>query len=136
MISYQFPHRTVEAAFCRQQPTPEECLEYYLNPSVPNIPASSLEVKKSEVGEGAGRGLFTKVDIPEGAYVAAETGVNLVKFLPSTISLILELWEARETPIAKLELLLYYMDGYGFTSRNFVSFAVCHCKRMITSSET
>ena len=45
MVSYQVPHRAVEAVFCRRQPTPNECREAYqyesANPNGPSAPLDS-----------------------------------------------------------------------------------------------
>lgn len=120
MVAYQLPHRTVADVFCRRQPTPEECLGMYqLDPANPNVPETSFEVKKSEVGDGAGRGLFSKVDIPEGAYLCSETSMYSVNFMPSTVSLIEDL--NNEAPGEEANVLLYYMEGYGYMGREFVS---------------
>jgi hypothetical protein len=111
----------MEDVFCRRIPTPGECLNgYHFDPEYPNVPASSFEVKKSGVGGNAGRGVFAKVDIPKNAYLSLETNVHSVIFMPSTVALINAL---EEDPIGdELEILFYYMDGYGFMSRKFVSY--------------
>jgi hypothetical protein len=83
------------------------------------LPASAFEVKKSSVGENAGRGVFTKVDIPKNTYLSLETGAHTILFMPSTFALIVALEE--ELDDEQLEVFDYYMDGYGFTSRKFVS---------------
>lgn len=123
MVSFQVPHRAVENVYCRKIPTPENCIYGYLDPSIPNIPASEFEVKMSSVGEGAGRGVFTKVDIAEDSYLASEVTVHPVEFMPSTVDLIENLTE--EEYAFKSKILHYYMEGYGFFSRWFVSTFVC-----------
>jgi hypothetical protein len=123
MASYQVPHKTVESVFCRRHPTPEECFEgYNLDTSYPNIPVTSFEVKKSTI-EGGGRGLFTKVDIPENAYIWAESSTSKVNFMPSTSTLITALEE--EPPAKRSKVLSSYMEGYGYSSQFFVSI---HCQ--------
>jgi hypothetical protein len=113
----------METVFCRRNPTPTECLKgYHLDPEYPNVPASALEVKKSSVGENAGRGVFTKVDIPKNVYLSLETGAHNVLFMPSTCALIVALEE--EANDKQLEALDVYMDNYGFQSRTFVSSVV------------
>jgi hypothetical protein len=91
-----------------------------------NAPQTSFEVKTSGVADNAGRGVFAKVDILEGTYFSAETICHPVLFTPSTVALIEALDD--EEPIGyELEPLVYYISGYGFTSRHFVSFAIlCH----------
>lgn len=123
MISYQVPHRVVETVFCRRQPPPEECLEYIFDPSLPNTPADALEVKMSSISDTAGRGLFTKVDIPEESYLSAETAAHPVSFMPSTVNLVESL--AKDNADYKVNILPWYMEGYGFTSQSFVSSLVC-----------
>jgi hypothetical protein len=123
MVSYQVPHRAVETVFCRREPAPEQCLEGddTYDSNYPNAPLTSFEVKKSGVGDNAGRGVFAKVDIAEDTYLSAETSAHSVLFMPSTVALIEAL---EEEPIgAELEVLEYYMHGYGFTSRLHVSLA-------------
>jgi hypothetical protein len=111
----------METVFCRRNPIPEECLvgEYDFDPEVPNIPATSFEVKQSGASETAGRGVFTTVDIPDDAYMSAETGVQAVAFMPSTVSLVREV--AKEAFGKAVAVLVWYMDGYGYDSRYFVS---------------
>ena len=123
MVSYQIPPRSMEVVFCRRNPTPKECLQgYHFDPEYPNVPASSFEVKKSSVGENAGRGVFAKVDIPKNAYLSLETSVHCVIFMPSTVALIVAL---EQEPLGNgLEVLVYYMEGYGFSSQIFVSYLV------------
>jgi hypothetical protein len=112
----------METVFCRKEPKPEECWdgESIYSSNYPNAPLSSFEVKKSGVGDNAGRGVFAKMDIPEDTYLSAETSCHSVLFMPSTVALIEAL---EEEPIGyELEVFDYYMHGYGFTSRHFVSF--------------
>ena len=121
MVSYQVPNRAKETVFCRRQPTPEECLvgESDYDPSVSNIPVTSFEVKKSGSGQDSGRGVFTKVDIPEGSYISAETSVHAVGFMPSTAALIRKI--SREDFGNAAKVIDWYMDSYGFSSQLFVS---------------
>ena len=102
---------------------PEACLgDRQFDSKYSNAPKTSFDVKKSGVGDNAGRGVFANVDIPEGTYFSAETGCHPVLFMPSTVALIEALEDER--PIGyDLEPLVYYMHGYGFTSSYFVSFA-------------
>jgi hypothetical protein len=106
---------------------PKECVhdQPFFDSKYPNVPLSSFEVKKSGVGDHAGRGVFTKINIAKDTYFSAETSSQCVLFMPSTVTLIEAL---KEEPIGhELEVLDYYMNGYGFTSRYFVSLAAwCH----------
>jgi spermidine synthase/S-adenosylmethionine/arginine decarboxylase-like enzyme len=119
MASYQVPSRSVENVFCRRQPVPPSCKTYMYNPERPNVPTSLLEVKASSLGENAGRGLFTKVDIPKGSYIGGEVAGATIRFFPSTREVIDGLYTSCNATERELEVLEYYMDGYGFTSRKF-----------------
>jgi hypothetical protein len=117
----------METVFCRRKPIPAECLEgeYLYSSNYPNAPLSSFEVKKSSVGDNAGRGVFAKLGLAKDMYLSAETSSHPVLFMPSTVALIEALVD--ESIGGELDVLHYYMHGYGFISRSFVSFAVwCH----------
>jgi hypothetical protein len=121
MVSYQVPNRAVETVFCRREPTPEKCAVRHLfyDSNYPNVPLSSFEVKKSGVGDNAGRGVFTKINLAQDTYLSAETSSHRVLFMPSTVELIEDL---ENEPIGhELEALSHYMYGYGCISRLFVS---------------
>jgi hypothetical protein len=127
MVSYQVPPKAMEIVYCRQDPTPEECEDGYhtYDPEEPNIPIDSFEVKMSEEGEHVGRGVFTKVDIPEDAYLSAETSCYPVRFLPNTKEMIETLvTQFNDTRLVTLDA---YMSGYGFNSQSLVS--IRHCWR-------
>eukprot|EP00541_Cyclophora_tenuis_P005765 CAMPEP_0116542050 /NCGR_PEP_ID=MMETSP0397-20121206/808_1 /TAXON_ID=216820 /ORGANISM="Cyclophora tenuis, Strain ECT3854" /LENGTH=446 /DNA_ID=CAMNT_0004066031 /DNA_START=17 /DNA_END=1357 /DNA_ORIENTATION=- len=113
--SYQFPSKRSETVYCRHQPTPEECLDSRgFVPSVPNAPLEWLEVKENEneAGSRPEKGLFAKVDIPKGHYVAIEGSINPLYFPPDTYKLIIEMGEEAE----RLQALQMYTDEYGFKS--------------------
>jgi hypothetical protein len=122
MASYQVPPRSVESVFCHRLPTPSSCIdnEFNLlyNPEVPNAPISSFEVKKSRVGDNAGRGLFAKVEIPANTYIVAEASAHPIHFFPMTYELIFKLEDACDYS-ERMEALTYYIDGYGFTNQIF-----------------
>jgi hypothetical protein len=91
-------------------------------------------VKKSGVGDNAGRGVFAKVAIAEDTYLSAETSSHYVMFMPSTVALIEAL---EDEPIGdELEVLDFYMHGYGFASRLFVSFAVSRLLHFVCRTQT
>ena len=122
MVSYQVPSKPMEVAYCRQEPTPEDCHDgnYEYDQDFPNFPASLFEVKMSGKGENAGRGVFAKVDIPEQSYLSAETSCHPVRFLPSTKALI-EAMEDKEFGNNIVAPMEAYMHGYGYTTRFLVS---------------
>eukprot|EP00957_Ditylum_brightwellii_P202014 15328197-Ditylum_brightwellii.AAC.1 len=71
MMTYQTPHKAFETKYCRSKPAPQGCSETSkgFSKSRPNAPVSSFEVKTSQVGDHAGRGVFATVDIPKGAHI-------------------------------------------------------------------
>lgn len=111
MASYQVPGRAWQYVFCRQEPTPEECFrrELGIDLETPNAPISSFEVKKSGVGEKAGRGVFAKVDIKEGSYIGLEEAVHPVIFPPKTFDIMQSIHDTFGT-----DSLMEYANGYGF----------------------
>lgn len=89
MFSYQVPPKSMEIVYCRQEPTPKDCLDdYTYDQDNQNIPTELFEVKMSGESENAGRGVFTTVDIPQYAYLSAETSCHPVRFMPSTKALL------------------------------------------------
>lgn len=121
MASYQVPHRTMEAVFCKRTPTPKECLSGGSDfaTELPNVRSPSFEVKHSNTGDKADLGLFTDVDIKEDSYISAETNVQAVRFMPTTVDLIQQL---AEQDIGKdLDVFKLYMNGYGVFSWKYVS---------------
>ena len=118
MTLYHNPSHAWETVFCRLEPTPEFCLKYrgYKN-GLTNIRAENLEVKPSTIGDGAGRGVFAKVDIPKGAYIGEEQAQTKVHFAHSPVKLMEDV-VTRKPEVAEMEgglrKLLNYMYGYGF----------------------
>lgn len=90
MVSYQVPTKPMEIAHCRQEPIPEECQDGRLefDPEYANVPERSFEVRKSEQGDNAGRGVFTKVNILEGSYLTSGASSYPIRFPPPTTALI------------------------------------------------
>lgn len=114
MVSYQEPSKRFEHVFCRQEPMPDACEDMRgFDPSIPNAPIDWFEVKESQAGKNAGRGVFAKVDIPENYYTSVEIGVHPVYFPPSTFDLV----TAMEASVGEdLEAIEVYMHGYGYQS--------------------
>jgi len=116
MEQFQYPGKRVEKVFCRETPTPASCVLRGFNPNVQNIKAEDLKVRKSDISEKVGRGLFTTVDIPKGSYIAAETAVHTLDFKPRTLQLITDM----ETNVTSdVTGLLYYIEGYGFANHDY-----------------
>lgn len=119
MQFFQMPSKRFETVYCRQEPTPADCLDLRgYNPAFPNADISSFEVKTSGEGEQAGRGMFAKRDIPKNSYVTIETASQNVYFPPSTFSLLTKM----EPLLDELKPLEVYMHGYGYQSYYHVSF--------------
>lgn len=106
---YQIPHRVFESIFCRQDPPPKGC-EMGVT-GVPNIPMSSLEVKQSSIGDGSGRGVFTKVDIKKGSSIGREASLNPVYFPPSATK---RISHYKDESMEEMLMMFDYMDGYGW----------------------
>jgi hypothetical protein len=122
MSVYHIPSKPSEVIYCRQDSPPKECatLQGY-DPSIPNIPESSFEVKQITRGSSSRVGLFSKVDISRGSMIVQEKSSNSVHFYPTTTNLIYR--TAELDPLAKYHLkgLLTIFDRYAFENNLFVS---------------
>lgn len=124
MLSYQDPDKASATVFCRQDPVPAGCQAgpYGYDPESENIPVSSLKVSKSGVGENAGRGVFSLVNIPANSYIALEAMIHPIKFRASSISLVNSLGGHSLFENFWMGAVEVYMEGYGYSSTR-VSFA-------------
>jgi hypothetical protein len=122
MSVYHIPSKPSEVIYCRQDDPPKECgtLQGY-DPSIPNIPESSFEVKPITRGSSSRVGLFSKVNISRGSMIVQEKSSNSVHFYPTTTNLIYG--TAELDPVAKHHLkgLLTIFDRYAFENNLFVS---------------
>uniref|UniRef100_A0A7S2HCC7 PABS domain-containing protein n=1 Tax=Helicotheca tamesis TaxID=374047 RepID=A0A7S2HCC7_9STRA len=120
MMSFQVPNKGFETVYCRSHPTPEGCKNegVFYTASYTNTKISSFEVKTSEIGEHAGRGVFAKVDIPKGSRIALDESVKSIYAAPSTVDLaftfLKEFDEAQD-----LNAATAYLYGYGFVSLTY-----------------
>ena len=129
MLSFRYPNKSREVVFCRRIPTPETCKPtgHGFDLDKPNVPLSSLEVKKSGTGENSGYGLFTKVDIPAISYIGIESSVHSVVFEADTHELLDSFDVNKDNPSteiamkAGIDCVLAYVWGYGFSHQPFVS---------------
>ena len=129
MLSFRFPNKSREVVFCRRTPTPETCKPsgHGFDLDKPNVPLSSLEVKKSGTGANSGYGLFTKVDIPVISYIGIETSVHAVIFEADTHELLDSFDGNNYNPSTEIVMkagigeVLAYVWGYGFSHQPFVS---------------
>ena len=94
MVGYQVPSKVFETMYCRKvEETPWECYEYLgIDAGHVNIPISHLEVRRSGVGEHAGRGLFAARDIPADAVLDMNQSVKAFHIMPSTWSVIEDMY--------------------------------------------
>lgn len=128
MVSYQQPHKSFEAVFCKRHPVPPECNDLRgFRMDRLNAPVSSYEVKMSGQGENSGRGVFTKVPLEKGSYLAIDESHNSLHFVPYTFKLILDFIKHMHT--GALQSFKKYIDSYGFRSQERVS-----CSRWIAGS--
>jgi len=112
MLMYQIPSIQFQAAYCKKTPTPESCL-VKTTERRKNIPVSSLKVKNSTL-TGAGRGVFTTVDIDEGSTIGRESTSKSVKFTPSIVEVMYDLIQFQPTLSSNLKKVQNYMEGYGW----------------------
>lgn len=113
MMSYQFPSRVSQEVFCRTEPTPAFCDGGHgFDPERPNVPVSSFEPKHSAI-LNAGRGLYSKVDIAKGSYLAIDEAVHDMILMPTTTELIRQMHKSDGIG-KRWEALDAYMFAYGF----------------------
>lgn len=114
MQVYQFPHKVFELVFCRMEPKPDSCISDVFRE---NVPLSDFEVRMSGVGDGSGRGVYTKVDIKQGSSIARKENAYPVHIPASSLSLIYEYMDNS----TDLKNAYGYIDGYGWETETFVS---------------
>lgn len=121
MMSYLFPSRDVEDTWCRHYQKKCES-RHGFNPELLNFPASSFEVKPSTIAKG-GRGIFAKEFIPRGALISLEECVVGTHIHSTTLD-VLEQGKNLFGDLSKFWSVLLdgYMEGYGWTTREYVSF--------------
>ena len=125
-MQFQYPSKASEAVYCRQQNEPMGCMHDEdggrgYNLEWPNFKLSDVEVKRSGVGENAGRGLFAKVDIPAWSYVGLESNHRVI-FEPDAHECATTLHDS--SPIFRDSthaVLTSYIFGYGYQSTSKVS---------------
>ena len=124
MMTFQYPAKANEVMFCLAEPDDEECDEpdgRGFNPEWKNFSPSNFEVKKSGVGENAGRGVFALVDIPAWSYLGLDEHVHVVNFEAETYDLIVTHYEASKLFSGSYAALIGYIFGYGFQHKPMVS---------------
>eukprot|EP00934_Nitzschia_sp_Nitz4_P000062 Nitzschia sp. Nitz4//scaffold340_size24592//23009//24421//NITZ4_008365-RA/size24592-processed-gene-0.9-mRNA-1//-1//CDS//3329548527//62//frame0 len=115
MASLRFPSRISENAFCAY--SPGRCGAHHpvgINLHAANIPRSQLEVKRSGVGDKAGRGVFSKVDIPANSYLDLESASHPIRVPWKSSKIVWDLVEQNDYFDERASPLHYYFEGYGF----------------------
>uniref|UniRef100_A0A7S2VHQ4 PABS domain-containing protein n=1 Tax=Entomoneis paludosa TaxID=265537 RepID=A0A7S2VHQ4_9STRA len=110
-MSYQYPSRVEETVYCRHS----KCETRGFDPDVSNVPASTIEMKASNI-PNAGRGVFFMEDCPEGSYFMLEDSVHAMIVFPGTADVMDAMLDAYP---AKWKLLENYVSGYGFSDDFF-----------------
>jgi hypothetical protein len=135
MLQYQYPSKASETVFCRRQQQPLGCETggRGYKQDMPNFPLSLFEVKKSGVGEHAGRGVFALVDIPAWSYLGMESGVRTVYYAPDTWNIIDIHYNGGRQLFVKssYSVLAAYAYGYGFQDEARVSSGCLWFRRAI-----
>eukprot|EP00557_Chaetoceros_sp_GSL56_P001364 CAMPEP_0176496106 /NCGR_PEP_ID=MMETSP0200_2-20121128/11021_1 /TAXON_ID=947934 /ORGANISM="Chaetoceros sp., Strain GSL56" /LENGTH=768 /DNA_ID=CAMNT_0017894045 /DNA_START=676 /DNA_END=2978 /DNA_ORIENTATION=- len=106
MQTYQVPHKVFEVVFCRTEPKPLSCVT---DVARIDVPISDFEVKMSGVGDGSGRGVYTKVDIKQGSSIARKENARPIHIPASSLDLIEKYMDSS----VDLTKAYGYIDGYG-----------------------
>lgn len=109
---YHNPSKASEVVFCRKEPMPESCRSLDNERRV-DIPITDLYVGMSTVGDGSGRGLFTSVDIKQGATIARAMHTSFVYAPWFSLRLLLKY---------DFDDVVDYLSGYGWLTETHVSF--------------
>lgn len=126
LMQYQYPSRSLQDQFCKDQDNEDTCIEGLLDPELENTPISSFAVKNSTI-ENAGRGVFFQQDVKEGSYIAADELVQALVFYPPTTTTVMQMKANNLTQEhAYVKVLGAYMFGYGFADEILggISYAV------------
>jgi len=119
MKTLEFPSRLSENVFCLKEDPPPFCsMGHGFDPERPKFPATSFEVKESNI-PGAGWGLFAKEDILKGGYMVREQAVHNMLILPGTRAIMkaIELNVGSEN--SPLDVFKSYFYGYGWATDFF-----------------
>lgn len=119
MQTYQYASRSDEVVYCRTVPNAYGCSQTHgIDPKIKEIPSASL-VLNANNDEGAGLGIFTKVDVPEGSYLAMKEQTKDIFIPPSTYELI---YNFSQHPIGyEHSFFSAFLNGYGCENQFFVS---------------
>jgi hypothetical protein len=98
-----------------------------------SVPKDLLKVQKSGIGENAGRGLFTTVDIPYGSYISLAVSAHPIRLHWTTTNLVSrfrynnnqngqEKKNDNTNYHSMSRTILHYYDAYGYVDEAWVSF--------------
>jgi hypothetical protein len=130
MLSIQYPSRISEAEYCRYNsispsgpdPPADACTKGHgLDPEMRDVSASLLKVQKSSVGENAGRGIYSTVDIPPNSYLGLDSSSHSVRCPGATADIIFSFHEAKNKIFDAFSTVPYYFEAYGFIEEKSVS---------------
>jgi hypothetical protein len=139
MNSYRHPSKTSEIVFCHAYMNHTSCADGHgFDPEKVNLPLSVLEVGPSSLGKYAGRGVFTKDDIPWLSYVGLEELIHIVHIGARSFELITKMDKQHASLFSRSKeeeepegwwahALEMYTHGYGSSSSHRVSFLFCSC---------
>jgi hypothetical protein len=120
--SIEYPPKTSAVHFCQQNPDNDDCVTGHgLDPTVKAIKVDALEVRESQMGDHAGRGVYTMVDIPTPSYLGGVIMSQPVKMHWKTSTMVDRLEDNDIYSDGEAEILFYYFEGYGFISEPYVS---------------
>lgn len=138
-VAYQTPSKAMETNYCQTEDEPWECDEYVgIYPDMISTPTSHLEVRKSLVGDYAGRGLFAAQDIPRYSYLPLEVSVKAFHAGPLTWSVAVRMFDwaeevEAEIPYVEDEIASFYTftEGYGYAATLLVRLVLSQCFSLI-----
>jgi SET domain len=86
------------------------------DPFTANIPVTDLFLEKSQAGVHAGRGVFTKVDIPADTYIGLETTIHSVMYEWTTTELHGDMMDfVPEYANSKGRIIFVFAEAYGYS---------------------
>jgi hypothetical protein len=118
----EYPPKASAVHYCQQNPDDPDCVSgHAMDPTLKTIQMDSLFMQESQMGEHAGRGVFTKEDIPAPAYLGGVVMSQVVKMHWKTSTMVDRLEENDIYSDGYGEIMYYYFEGYGFINEPYVS---------------
>ena len=119
-MTYQVVPLVVADLWCLGEDTPCESGGHGLDPEAPCLPASAFEVKERNTHHQGDLGVYAKVDVPQGSYIAPEETVQGIFVPPSTYQLLENASHAFDHSYWDC-LFSRYLDRFGWTDDFYVS---------------